>query len=98
MYTYNFKCYIKNMNKKMILIFPPQWTPISPHYGLMSLMGQLKSNGFNADFMDLNLEFYNKILTKEYLDSINEKIKNDYLPLFCHIMQKVNYCIFTHII
>ncbi len=77
-------------DKKMLLIFPPQWTPISPHYAIMALIGQLKNNGYNAEALDLNVEFYNEILTKEYLSFIVEKIKKDYVNLFTNIRKIYN--------
>ena len=72
-------------DKKMLLIFPPQWTPVSPHFALASLIGQLRNKGYQASCLDLNVEFYNKILTTEYLRFINDKIKKDYLELFKNI-------------
>ena len=54
---------------KYLLIFPPQWTPISPHFALPSLLGQLKSAGFDAEGMDLNIDFFNKVLTREYIQN-----------------------------
>jgi len=76
---------MEDNNKKMILIFPPQWTPISPHFALASLMGQLKREKYNAECIDLNIEFYDEILTKDYLNKTIEKIKHDYLELFKNI-------------
>lgn len=72
-------------NNKMLLIFPPQWTPISPHFAICTLMGQLKNAGYSASFMDLNIEFYNKILSRNYLQFIQDKVKKDYLELFTSI-------------
>ena len=46
---------IKFMNT--LLLFPPQWTPISPHFALPSLIGQLKANGYEASGLDLNIDF-----------------------------------------
>lgn len=69
-------------SKKILLIFPPQWTPISPHFALASLMGQLKSENYNAEAMDLNVEFYNTILSENYMNFILKKIKEDYVDLF----------------
>ncbi len=64
---------METQNKKMLLIFPPQWTPISPHFAIPSLVGQLKANNFNVSAIDLNIDFYNKILNKEYiLNSIKQ--------------------------
>ena len=62
-------------DKKMLLIFPPQWTPISPHFALPQLVGQLKSNGFNAQALDLNIEFFNEILTFDNLQKSITKAK-----------------------
>ena len=57
----------KSIDMKILLIFPPQWTPLSPHFALPSLLGQLKNAGYDAKALDLNIDFYNKILTKKYL-------------------------------
>ena len=60
---------MKNVKKnKMLLIFPPQWTPISPHFAIPSLLGQLKANGYNAQAIDLNIEFFDEVLNKDYLE------------------------------
>lgn len=69
-------------DKKMILIFPPQWTPLSPHYAILALMGQLKKEGYNASFMDLNVEFFDKILNSKFISLMQRKIKKDYVDLF----------------
>ena len=42
---------------KTLLLFPPQWTPVSPHFALPSLLGQLKAKGYEAFGMDLNRDF-----------------------------------------
>ena len=62
-------------NKKLLLIFPPQWTPISPHFAIPSLAGQLKANNFDVNTIDLNVEFYNGILNKECVNQSIEKAK-----------------------
>ena len=54
-------------NKKLLLIFPPQWTHISPHFAIPQLVGQLKAKGFNASALDLNIDFFNEILTPDSL-------------------------------
>ncbi len=64
--------------KKLLLIFPPQWTPISPHYALPSLIGQLKANGFSAQAFDLNIEFFNDILTKDNIEKSVQTTKLKY--------------------
>lgn len=70
---------MKNVKRhKLLLIFPPQWTPISPHFALPSLIGQLKSNGFDAEAMDLNIDFFNDILTKENIEKSVIKTKQQF--------------------
>lgn len=52
---------------KVLLTFPPQWTPISPHFAIPSLSGQLKAAGFETFVCDLNIDFYDKVLTPSYV-------------------------------
>ena len=59
----------------MLLVFPPQWTPVSPHFAVPSLIGQLKNEGFNAFALDLNIEFYHYILDRNYIQNSLDKIK-----------------------
>mgnify|MGYP005765830627 CR=1 FL=1 len=77
-------------DKKMLLIFPPQWTPISPHFALPQLVGQLKSNGFNAQALDLNIEFFNEILTFDNLQKSITKAKRE-----LELMQKNLLSVFS---
>lgn len=50
---------------KILLLQPPQWYPISPHLAVPLLAGQLKHAGFTVKAVDLNVQFYNYLLTKE---------------------------------
>lgn len=60
---------------RTLLLFPPQWTPISPHFAIPSLSAQLRRAGFETFVSDLNIDFYNKILTKNsVLDSAKKAI------------------------
>ncbi len=52
---------------KTLLIFPPQWMPVSPHFALPTLLGQFEGSGYEASVLDLNVDFYNTILTKEHV-------------------------------
>lgn len=52
---------------KTLLIFPPQWMPVSPHFALPTLLGQFDGSGYEASVLDLNVDFYNKLLTKEHV-------------------------------
>ncbi len=61
-----------------LLLFPPQWTPIAPHFALPSLLGQLKAKGYSAQVMDLNIDFYNKILNPDFIkNSILKAVDNN---------------------
>lgn len=66
------------MSKKsdVILILPPQWTPLSPYYALPILVGELKNAGFSAKIRDLNVEYFHNILTKEYLSWCRDGVYN----------------------
>lgn len=52
---------------KVLLLFPPQWTPNSPYLAMPLLSAQLKKHGYETEIRDLNIEFFNHILTKENL-------------------------------
>lgn len=51
----------------ILLLFPPQWMPTSPHFAIPTLIGQFKDYPYKVNAMDLNIDFYNHILTPEYL-------------------------------
>ena len=67
--------YPKDLVMKTLLIFPPQWIPMCPHYAISSLIAQLKHHGFESLTLDLNIEFFNDILNKEYLEKNIAKIQ-----------------------
>ncbi|MBI3902471.1 MAG: radical SAM protein [Nitrosomonadales bacterium] len=52
---------------KSLIIFPPQWMPFSPHLAGPVIHGIIKSHGHEAHLCDLNAEFYNSVLTPEFL-------------------------------
>ena len=52
---------------KVLLAFPPQWTPISPHFAIPSLSGQLKRAGFEVFVSDLNIDFYDTVLRPSFI-------------------------------
>lgn len=71
---------------KTLLIFPPLWPPMAPYLAIPSLLGQLENEGFDAEALDLNVEFYNDLLKKSYLKKsiknlkkIEEEIKHEAL-------------------
>lgn len=62
--------------KKVLLIQPPQWYPVSPHLAVPLLNAQLKRAGFNAKACDLNVKFFNRILTNESVSAADKKAKS----------------------
>ncbi len=52
---------------KCLVLFPPQWTPASPHLVGPVIHSILKNNGHETRLVDLNAEFYNTVLTPQYL-------------------------------
>lgn len=64
------------MNKlKGLLIFPPQWYPGNPYPAVPLLLGQLKRAGFDAKGLDFNIDFFNEILTKNYLELSVKRVR-----------------------
>ena len=60
---------------KVLCLFPPQWMPISPHFAIATLMGQFDGSPYEASMMDLNIDFYNKILTRSYVSNALKRAK-----------------------
>lgn len=52
---------------KFIFIAVPQWYPVSPYLAQAILTGQLKQAGYDAFSYDLNIEFFNDILKKDFV-------------------------------
>lgn len=53
---------------KMLLIYPPQWNPANPYLSVPLLAGQLKRAGYDVRARDINVEFFNYILTSEHIE------------------------------
>ena len=60
---------------KVMLIFPPQWTPAMPHLALPVLTSALRSHGIEVIQRDLNLETYETILTRAFLEQSLDRLK-----------------------
>lgn len=60
---------------KVLFLFPPQWMPIAPHFAIATLMGQFKDSPYEATMMDLNIDFYNKILKRSYVSNALKRAK-----------------------
>jgi anaerobic magnesium-protoporphyrin IX monomethyl ester cyclase len=52
---------------KIILIFPPPWPPYQPYLSLPTLAAFLRSKGCHVVQRDINIELFNRLLTKEKL-------------------------------
>ncbi len=61
---------------KTLFLFPPQWMPVSPHFALPTLLGQFEGTPYDVEAMDLNIDFYNKILKKKYVTNSLKKAKS----------------------
>jgi radical SAM superfamily enzyme YgiQ (UPF0313 family) len=53
---------------KIILLFPPYWTPAMPHLALPALSLYLRAHGVEVIQRDLNLETFERVLTRDYLE------------------------------
>ncbi len=60
---------------KILLLFVPQWMPVSPYFALPSLLGQFLAQGYSAKAVDLNVKFYNDILNENAIKHAIEEAK-----------------------
>jgi len=63
---------------KNIIIFPPQWVPVQPYLSLPALSSYIKSKGINIRQKDLNVETYDFILTKKYIEEMVVRVQNNF--------------------
>ncbi len=70
---------------KILLLYPPQWNPNSPYLALPLLSAQLKKHGYETEIRDINIEFFNHILTKANL----EKRLNDAKNIFANLHKEI---------
>jgi anaerobic magnesium-protoporphyrin IX monomethyl ester cyclase len=63
---------------KVMLVFPPQWTPAMPHLALPVLTSFLRSHGVDVVQRDLNLETYDAILSRQNLERALDLLRQDY--------------------
>lgn len=60
---------------KIFLLFPPYWTPAMPHLALPALSSFLRSHGLAVVQRDLNLEVFERVLTRSYLEQSLERLR-----------------------
>lgn len=70
---------------KTLFASVPQWYPVSPYLAGALLAGQLKKAGFEADTYDFNIDFFNDILTKDYIAESLDKAKAFISDKYCSI-------------
>lgn len=62
---------------KVMLLFPPNWTPTMPHLALPTLTAYLRSHGVEVFQRDLNVEVFDHILRAEYLLQTLERLRRN---------------------
>lgn len=73
---------------KMLLIYPPQWNPTSIYLSVPLLVSQLRSAGYDADGIDLNVRFFNRILRSDFLLERVDECERKYKELAELIFEK----------
>ncbi len=66
---------------KVLLVFPPQWTPFRPYLSLPSLTAYLRRNAITVVQKDFNLESYELLLSEGYLSGVGERLRNRFAAL-----------------
>src|SRR5262245_40674510 len=64
----------------MLLVFPPQWSPFQPCLALPSLAAWLKRAGFTVRCLDLNLLFYEWLLSDDCAHLLLEQLDRTRWP------------------
>jgi len=65
---------------KVMLLFPPNWTPSMPHLSLPTLAAYLRPHGVEVVQRDLNLEVFDEILTRRYIEGAVAHVRHEYGP------------------
>jgi anaerobic magnesium-protoporphyrin IX monomethyl ester cyclase len=65
---------------KVMLLFPPHWTPAMPHLALPTLTAYLRAHDVEVIQRDLNIEVFDAILTRDYLKQTVTHLRQDYAP------------------
>lgn len=63
---------------KVMLLFPPHWTPTMPHLVLPALTAYLRSHGVEVVQRDLNVATFDEVLTHDYLAQAVDRLRRDY--------------------
>ncbi len=73
---------------KTLLIYPPQWNPTNPYLAMPLLAGQMKAAGFDVKTLDINVRFFNSILTGDHLRACVEKARKMYEEMLPEVMRQ----------
>jgi anaerobic magnesium-protoporphyrin IX monomethyl ester cyclase len=65
---------------KVMLLFPPNWNPAMPHLALPTLTAFLRGHGVEVIQRDLNIEVFDKVLTRRYVEDALARLRSDYGP------------------
>src|SRR5262245_38713284 len=65
---------------KVMLLFPPNWNPAMPHLALPTLTAFLRGHGIEVIQRDLNIEVFDEVLTRRYLEGALAQLRQDYGP------------------
>jgi anaerobic magnesium-protoporphyrin IX monomethyl ester cyclase len=60
---------------KILLLFPPHWVPAMPHLALPTLTAYLRAHGVEVIQRDLNVEFFDALLTRGALDDAVARLR-----------------------
>jgi anaerobic magnesium-protoporphyrin IX monomethyl ester cyclase len=63
---------------KVMLLFPPNWTPSMPHLALPTLAAYLRARGIDVIQRDLNAEVFDEILKRRYINQAIAHLRRDY--------------------
>jgi hypothetical protein len=65
---------------KVMLLFPPNWTPTMPHLALPTLTAFLRAHGAEVIQRDLNIEVFDEVLTRRHIERAVYALRRDYGP------------------
>ncbi|RLT44892.1 MAG: radical SAM protein [Chloroflexi bacterium] len=65
---------------KVMLLFPPNWTPTMPHLALPTLTAWLRQEGIEVIQRDLNVEVFDYILTRSFVEESVERVRAAFGP------------------
>ncbi len=63
---------------KVMLLFPPNWTPTMPHLALPTLTAYLRGQGAEVIQRDLNVEIFDQILTRDHMKGVISQLRSKF--------------------